>query len=104
MQVRHRSRIRKASCGSRCQGGSNATGVRCDRLATKAELYWDPADDRGAALVAGASAALRPIAVFRVDDAQMWMMRGPAVPRETYTLYAVRDTIRRVLSVDVASC
>src|SRR5438045_303021 len=70
-------------------------GRQMRSIGTKAELYWDPADDRGTALVAAVSAALRPIAVFRADDAQMWIMRGPAVPRETYTLYAVRDTAIR---------
>jgi hypothetical protein len=81
-------------------GWFRADGQRLVPAATKAELHWEPADDRGVA-----TPVLSPIAIVRQPGRDVWVMMTTVPGRTSYVLYAVTASAVRVLvTTDDARC
>jgi hypothetical protein len=81
-------------------GWFRADGQRLVPASTKAELHWEPADDRGVA-----TPVLSPIAIVRQPGRDVWVMMTTVPGRTSYVLYAVTASAVRVLvTTDEAHC
>ena len=81
-------------------GWLRATGGRLVPVGSKGELHWDPLDESPAAVAEG----LSPLGVFRHQGEQLWVMHERVGVRDSFTVYALGDTVRRLLTQDAAAC
>jgi hypothetical protein len=67
---------------------------------SKGELHWDPLDDAPVSVWEG----LWPLGAFRHNGQQIWVMHERVGTRDSFTLYALSDTVRPLLTQEAAAC